>query len=901
MPSAVVVSKGDFGHLQELSSRFKVIREPVRELARVAVANSNEAAKANRALLERVREQLNITQQALHEYLASVPGIGAEHPALSRPHQTRNNTQQRSSQSSESTARSRSSTQNSQDSGNARHARPASLSVSTADSGQHAMAKSPAAAQSRKPSSRSQAQSPKGTAPLLVQAAATVHARADAAGLAVDKAVVRLWDGPVEAVAARAVNEVSVRLGKRHLSPLEERIPQKPLRSLQSDSTPIDIVDLINSMFRTSITENEPSLVQQKIESIPPGIVASAIANSTGQIFAQLKEDMVKEYARGKTQMDSQPVLRLLSDHANYLTRLMETTIVYPIHAAQRARRIEWWTAVACLVRELGDYESLSSLVCVFSGASVGRLNDTWELVSGACKSAIRFILDRVLKILPNYASYRDEFQLRVRRIRRRRTERINIPVAPDADELSLDFDSAIAINTPDLCSADDNYVDSCLFSKEAFDLPAPRALVPIVAVLLKDAVSSGVSASDPAPTPASRRKSMLPKSPAEAAMDWASVIESCQAISRPLSLDYFMLRRIFATELSSLSSLAPPSTSSQSTHSSLARGAMSTASSFLKRMPRRRTSFDREIASKELSMSACRLLAGGGIVPSIMDVLAHCLFVAAGNPCYSCSMGALLEPMHVATSGQIAVAITAMLLFAEPWMPREYLARLCDMREPRMQPLAGSRTLSPPSTSSHSQGYESRSADRPWLMSFKLADSADSSRYFKTRSVMPPPRDFIAPAEPKTAESDPANGELPGAGKPKSDRLHRRSLSSHTAVGVPPLPAGEVPPPLPATEMPTWVPTSKSPPKSPPLSRSAPRDSQALCSPPPLPSQPMPRFQPAESSQPPPLPAAKMPNMFDIVPGSSIPPPHPKHIDAISAETQMLLSFESRSRSRKH
>ncbi|KAJ2774241.1 hypothetical protein IWQ56_000661, partial [Coemansia nantahalensis] len=31
-----------------------------------------------------------------------------------------------------------------------------------------------------------------------------------------------------------------------------------------------------------------------------------------------------------------------------------------------------------------------------------------------------------------------------------------------------------------------------------------------------------------------------------------------------------------------------------------------------------------------------------------------------------------------------------------------------------------------------HSHGYESRSAERSWLMSFKLTDSTEAARYFK-------------------------------------------------------------------------------------------------------------------------------------------------------------------------
>ncbi|KAJ2809247.1 Ras guanine nucleotide exchange factor bud5 [Coemansia guatemalensis] len=981
-----VLSKADLVHLLEISSRMKAIREPVRELSRMATTTSPGAGagasvdptSTSAILLGRVREQLDITQRILHEYLVSVPGIEKDHPALTRQHHVHIRIDRpplgRISSSDASTrTRSRSSTQGSQDSSTFRQMRPTSLFSPIA------AVTSPGADQSAAPCSLEVLpETPTANKPSTADAAATEAAvcmhkpmSADAtlgsgrapppatlrlssrlcpgerpviAANAIDDSISRLWRGArLTTAAAKAVNEVSVRLGKRHMTPLEERIPAVPVRELGgsgSSNVPIDVVDLINSLFRSSTNENEASLLARKIETIPPGIVACAIANSSSQLFAQLTPGLVRQYAApgGQQQQTSadtsaQTVTRMLSDHANFLTRVMETTIIYPLHAPQRARRIEWWVVVACLLRELGDYESLSSLVCVFSGAVVSRLHESWELVSARVKEAIRFMLERVLKIHPNYASYRDELQLRIRRMQRRSRKPISPLLRGDnGDELSLDFDSAIAINTPDLCSADDNYVNSCLFCKEAFDLPPPRALVPIVAVLLKDAVSSEVS--ENASAPSSRKKRSDSAAATAGALHWTAVIEACQNTALPLALDYYMLRRVFATEPSSLSLLMPPAA-----QGAAIRGAMSTASSFLKRMPRRHSSLDRGHTPKSLSSSTCRMLGAGQNVPTILDMLAHFLYIAAGNACFNCNMGSLLEPLHVSTSGQLAVVVAAMMLFAEPWMPREYLTRLCDMREPRIAQHSSRGLLSamspPPSNpvrlsvTSHSHGYETRAAERPWLMSFKLTDSADSSRYFKPKPVAATSasaKDSATDAarksstdsestcvnrlpSPPPAHSGPAANGEPARASDSVGRHHRRSLSSHAAgpfatlpraatpvPDLPPLPTNAAPPPppppLPAAEMPTWLPTSAARPQPVPAARSVPRESlppPPPC-PPPLPRQPMPRFQPPESSASPPPPPINNIAIADDLARSS-------QLNRISAETQMLLSFDSRTR----
>lgn len=908
---SLTLSKTEYMELQDTSIRLKAIREPVRELARNVQIETSPPNEQRTKLLQHAKHQLQIAQTALQDYLVSLssePQTTAIKEAMS-PKLLEHRIQQQLESLNPST----------------RHQQLSPLHIASL--------------------------SPRLYSPPPIQSA-TKKANH------IERAVVRMWqDKQFLNTAAKPVNEIYLRMSKRHVSSIEERIPQVPIRQLVNRHQPAashNVIDLLNTLFRSSTVENEASLLNKQLESIPPGIVACAIANSTTQLFCQLTQQSIREYVTGSSKNEhtsgpaASPVLRLLSDHANFLTRLMENSIMYPIQASQRACRIEWWAVVACLLRELGDYESLNSIICALSSSIViSRLQDTWSQVAGVCTDAIKFILDRVLKIHPNYANYRDELTARIKKLNKKPKSAGKLSpwaIGKGDESLSLDFDSAIAINTPDLCSSNDNYVSSCVFSKEGFDLPPPRTLVPIVAVLLKDAVSADVSPSQ------ADAKQEPPQ--------WISILESSARQEMPLVLDYFMLRRIFSTELSSLPSLMP----SRTAHTSTPR-ALAAATTLLKRMPRRRSHFSNAAAdgsTRELSMTNCRILgdtANDG-APTIVDLLAHLLYLSSGNPCYTCSVGSLLEDLHVATSGQLAVVVATMMVFAEPWMPRECLTRLCDLREPKTaHPISYQLSRSPPATTIPSQtvslGRASGRQKSPWLMSFRLNDTADTDRYSKRKSHMLERAGTIVKptnvdANRKTStDSDSTCVNRPGS--PQQQPLQRSlssnsSKSNQSAVSVtstivpnlPPLPANVDLPPLPMAQMPKWSPSdnphpqvprsgSKTPP--PPASkRMLPEDAPPL---PPLPVLPMPKFQPPSMTRRPPIsmsppPASKKMPTEDVSPLPTIPGTFPRaaaksavargllteaticekqqqqqqqssYAGKVSAEAQMLLSFDVR------
>ncbi|KAJ1963235.1 hypothetical protein GGI12_002173 [Dipsacomyces acuminosporus] len=1015
--SALVLPKADFLQLQDISARMKDIREPIRELTRSCIVagpdtgdgggSSAGAAQPSstdtNVIFGRIREQLDVVQGLIQQYLGALSDSGASasgappasnRPASGGPLALASNTSKRNSHAETMKK-------------DAPHAPPGLPSHSStrnaAAAGASTSASEPPTTMRSHPHSHS-------------------HTQLSTISSTIEKTIHSAWSANKTVFTHPAtVNEAYTKLDKRNLATLVERIPHVPVRELVNSSHPTGVVDLVNSLLRSSTRFGSVPMLTMHLESIPPGIAACAIANSTSQIFQQLTAQAVLQHVAttrpaqtssipghgGSAQQLSHPpltILRMLSDHANFLTRLAERSILYPAHAAQRAKRIEWWATVACLIRELGDYESLSSLVCVFSSPIIGRLKETWDQVPSQCKSAIRFILDRVLKIHPNYSSYRDELQIRISKMKRAAkaaaggrgshgtpASTASVDTNGNGDQMSIDFDNAVNIDSPDPRVAETSNINSPVYCKECRDLPPPRVLVPVVAVLLKDAATADASsdilsaASSSSPSAAASQYQDRNKAQGAGASSpsseprWMAIIECAANQDMPLGLDNNLLRRIFATDpqcSSPGSASATPGTPRT----------ISAATSFLKRRPRKSSASEKQ--QKDGASTHCRLISEQAGAPTIIDMLSHLLALASGNPCFACSVGAPLDALHISTSGQLAATVTAILLFTEPWLPQEYIYRLCEMREPRnpqapflgkstaaiafpqpiapFQPLAHSSalTMRPQTSDSHGQAPadHGQSGDSPWLMSFKVNDTADSPRYHsrsKSRDMAsgssykassgPSGDTMLYPLSPMSP-SQSSNGRI-SQDRNSSHSSHSTSSNTHStndrtpipgshsinrtpslhstastaskrAVSVisqksllpdlPPLPSDARPPPLPSAEMPT----SKIPPL--PTLPSLPPDSQLA--PPPLPSLPMPKGSgiplPSPPPPPPPLPAMPMPKFqpdgepqsykgpgsisramsvrTSAASAASLSEKRRSNHESISAETQMLLSFDS-------
>ncbi|KAJ1958501.1 hypothetical protein EC988_000270 [Linderina pennispora] len=757
--------------------------------------------------------------------------------------------------------------------------------------------------------------------------------QASSASGATERNITIAWtSSPITVSYAVPVNEVYMRLSKQQRAAMDERVPLIPRRDMSVGNSQLgSVLELVQSLFRSSAREGTATELCKSLDTIPPGIMAYAISASASHLFQQLTPDSILEgakfmHAGGAHSPNAMPetpamqALRLIKDHTSFIARFVESSVLLSAQAKMRSRRVEWWVTVAYLLRELGDYESLNGVICAISGSVVNRMSETWEGVPASCKTAIKYIMESVLAPHQNYSSYNIELQERIAKI----SQPAESPTASPlerirqsglTEQISLDFDKAVAVDAPSQHAAIDEYVYSPVYLKGCASLPTPSTIVPIVNTLVIDAMATGLQHTTA--NPQSR---------------WRWVLDRTAHHPLSLTIDATTMRRIFAIEISHLPFSATSVAYAAAAVASVSPNASSKATGFIKRGPRRSSA-----AENSSDPYQCRLHSAA-TPATVVDMLRHLLALAYGNPCHSCRIGAPLVDLHVTTASQLAVHLATTLLFCEPWMPHEYIFRLSDMRESRSSHLPPAKphalatmakakakgyASSSPTQSTTSKGSE-RAIEGPWLAFLRPKDSPSSSQ--KSRSTnrgdtyeqqikgRPDSQSLYSQSDSLFSESDNDGGDS----RPSSDEPPMRVFDSGNSAGymrsagaghqnhskspyttgsstrsslqsagilpsLPPLPSNAVPPPLPTANMPTDI-----SPLAADLAKMGIPPSYLPSSmvPPPLPSQPMPSFQPSSHTH--------STSLLEVVPmRSALPPNSPYATENMSAEALMLLNFD--------
>ncbi|KAI9317545.1 ras guanine nucleotide exchange factor domain-containing protein [Dichotomocladium elegans] len=95
------------------------------------------------------------------------------------------------------------------------------------------------------------------------------------------------------------------------------------------------------------------------------------------------------------------------TDFFNYITRIIEHSILLPQEASQRAQHINHWAKVASKCLELNNYQTLKAIVSALGTPPVQRLRRTWAYVPK--KSMARLdSLNELMSESDNYGKYRE-------------------------------------------------------------------------------------------------------------------------------------------------------------------------------------------------------------------------------------------------------------------------------------------------------------------------------------------------------------------------------------------------------------------------------------------------------------------------------------------------------------
>ncbi|KAI3655847.1 hypothetical protein MP638_006340 [Amoeboaphelidium occidentale] len=97
----------------------------------------------------------------------------------------------------------------------------------------------------------------------------------------------------------------------------------------------------------------------------------------------------------------------VFTDFFNFLTRIIESSILDCSEAEERAFRIQRWNKVALKLRELRNFNALKAVISGLSTPPILRLKKTWQLVSKKHLSSIENLRD-LMSEQNNYAKYRE-------------------------------------------------------------------------------------------------------------------------------------------------------------------------------------------------------------------------------------------------------------------------------------------------------------------------------------------------------------------------------------------------------------------------------------------------------------------------------------------------------------
>lgn len=90
----------------------------------------------------------------------------------------------------------------------------------------------------------------------------------------------------------------------------------------------------------------------------------------------------------------------------NYLTRMIEMTIIQPETSDERALIIHSWISIGESLRELQNFQTLKAVVCALRTTPIARLKKSWDLISSQDLSMFSTLV-KLTSEESNYSTYR--------------------------------------------------------------------------------------------------------------------------------------------------------------------------------------------------------------------------------------------------------------------------------------------------------------------------------------------------------------------------------------------------------------------------------------------------------------------------------------------------------------
>ncbi|KAI7901893.1 ras guanine nucleotide exchange factor domain-containing protein [Cokeromyces recurvatus] len=141
-----------------------------------------------------------------------------------------------------------------------------------------------------------------------------------------------------------------------------------------------------------------PSILQ-----FQPGLVAYQLTRIESAIFLAIPPHALLTHSP----KNPHPRLVASSDFFNYVTRVIEHSILLPQEASSRAQHMNHWIKIASKCQELNNYQTLKAIVSALGTPPVQRLKRTWAYIPK--KSITRLeAMNELMSEANNYGKYRE-------------------------------------------------------------------------------------------------------------------------------------------------------------------------------------------------------------------------------------------------------------------------------------------------------------------------------------------------------------------------------------------------------------------------------------------------------------------------------------------------------------
>lgn len=150
------------------------------------------------------------------------------------------------------------------------------------------------------------------------------------------------------------------------------------IRDLQENhiiDEPVEVLKLFDSIKKRQTID-----LASTFDDIPAADIAEQIALLDSIIFNQIDPVELLWYVRGHK--DKARNTCLCIEYFNHLGMLVRSEVLCRLSLTKRVQVIEKWIEIACILKELSQFNSLKAVLSGLKCASVKRLRQTWSEVS---------------------------------------------------------------------------------------------------------------------------------------------------------------------------------------------------------------------------------------------------------------------------------------------------------------------------------------------------------------------------------------------------------------------------------------------------------------------------------------------------------------------------------------